>query len=144
MSVPTTAEDWDIQPGQRIRRVEVNKRYGGGSQSGIAPSRRGDNVLLFSSPAGHAFDYDDVEHADGSWTFTGEGQSGDQTMNRGNRALLDHRLRGKRLHLFRGGGDGWTEYVGEFEYDTHKTRRVTARDGSGERTVIVFTLRPVR
>jgi len=40
--------EWNIEPGDRIRRRDVHARYGGGWQGGIAPSAQSPNVLIFS------------------------------------------------------------------------------------------------
>lgn len=79
---------------------------------------------------------------DGIYEYTGEGQVGDQVMTRGNRAIRDHAENGKRLRLFQG-ARGEVRYLGEYEYLTHRTERVPASRGHGDRDVFVFQLRPV-
>jgi len=133
---------WDIAIGARLRRREVHALYGGNVQSGIAPTATSNEVLLFTSPAGQQHDYQDQENPDGTFTYTGEGQRGDQTMTRGNLAIMTHAQRGKHLRLFKGEGDGYVAYMGEYEYVTHDSKSV--RTSGGRRTVIVFTLRPVK
>lgn len=139
----TTSEDWDITPGTRLKRRDVQRRYGGNIQSGIAPSSKAPEVFLFSSPSGKQHGYEDGENADGTRTYTGEGQRGAQQMTRGNLAILTHAERGKHLRLFEGSGDGYVNYLGEYEYVTHEIKRIRA-SGTGElRDGIVFTLCPV-
>lgn len=134
-------DKWDIAPGSRLRRRELHSLYGGNVQSGIAPTAGSDEVLLFTSPAGEQHDYQDHDNSDGTFTYTGEGQRGDQTMTRGNLAIRTHADRGKHLRLFKGEGDGLVTYQGEYEYVTHEPKSL--RTSSGRRTIIVFTLRPV-
>jgi 5-methylcytosine-specific restriction protein A len=83
--------------------------------------------------------------------YTGEGATGDQLMNHGNRAIREHREQGRALRLFiadgqiAGTGQRNQRYVGEFEIDPSKPYSVEdAVDRHGEdRTVFVFRLLPV-
>jgi hypothetical protein len=83
--------DWELKPGEAIRRVELHRRYGGGDQGGISPSTKTSNVFIFSDPAsGAAHGYIDDWRDDGLFHYTGEGQRGDQQMRAGN-TILQHR-----------------------------------------------------
>lgn len=135
--------DWDLAEGEVLRRRDLHQRYGGNIQSGIAPSRSSDQILLFASPSGESHGYTDGDNGDGTYSYTGEGQRGDQTMTRGNRAILDHRANNKYLRLFEAKGDGWVTYLGEYEYDTHRQETIPGSGNSGPRQGIVFTLRKV-
>jgi hypothetical protein len=75
--------DWDLRPGDFIKRTELHMRYGGGGQGGIAASRRSPNVLIFTDHAvGKEHGY--FDHWDGElFHYCGEGQRGDQTIARG-------------------------------------------------------------
>lgn len=139
----TTSPQWTLSPGDRVRRRDLHRHFGGNIQSGIAPCRDGDLVLLFASPRGENHGYTDGPNGDGTYRYTGEGQRGDQTMTRGNRAILDHRANGKQLQLFEGDGTGFVTYVGEFEYDTHGIETIPGTGASGQRDGIIFTLRQV-
>lgn len=144
MSTPSLsagAHEWTLVPGTRSKRREVHARYGGNIQSAIASSATSDNILLFAGPAGERFGYRDGENADGTWTYTGEGQVGDQTMTRGNRSILTSAETGKQLRLFVSEGNGYVTYVGQAEYLTHEVRTIPGTGTSGDRSGIVFTLR---
>jgi hypothetical protein len=99
--------NWDLQPGDTIRRVELHRRLAGGGQGGINPSTKTPNVLIFSDPArGAAHGYIDDWRDDGLFHYTGEGQRGDQQMRAGNKAILQHREDDRALCVFRGVGGG--------------------------------------
>lgn len=136
---------WDLQPGQSIKRTELHERYGGRRQGGIAPSTRSPNVMIFTAPSGHRYGYFDGWHEeDGCFHYTGEGQTDDQQLKQGNRALFEHAQTNKSVRLFSGASDKVT-YVGEFEVDPAEPYyRTDAPDLEGAmRQVIVFRLRPV-
>jgi hypothetical protein len=139
--------DWDLEPGEQIRRVELHLRYGGGRQSGISPSRSSPNVLVFSDPGvGAQHGYNDSWSSDGrTFFYAGEGQQGDQQYVRGNRAIGDHRINGKALRVFWGAG-GIVQYAGEFVVDEEDPLHlVKARETGSDRlrNVIMFHLHPV-
>lgn len=101
---------------------------------------------MFSSlpaPEALSIGYTDGWNADGTYIYTGEGQRGDQTMRRGNLAILDHGTQGKRLRLFEGTSGGLITYLGEFEYDTHRVETIPGSGTSGPRQGFIFTLRKV-
>jgi hypothetical protein len=141
-----TAVPWTLRPGDRIRRTEVHTRYGGSGQSGISPSRTTPNILVFTDPrSGERHGYFDQWATDDSFHYTGEGQRGDQTMTRGNLAILSHRADGRALRVFQG-ASGTVQYVGQFVLDelepfTIKTAPST-NDGP-PRQVIRFHLLPI-
>jgi hypothetical protein len=75
------------------------------------------SVLLFTGSAGLSFGYNfDGPQPDDSYSYTGEGQVGDQTLTRGNKAVFRNEL---TLRLFEQAGRGEVRYVGEFEVDRH-------------------------
>jgi hypothetical protein len=132
----------EIEPGGQIKRSELQDRYGGRRQGGISPSKQTPHVFLFTDPvrgARHGYIYDG-EAEDGSYYYTGEGQSGDQRMVQGNRAIRDHQQEGRELHLFDVSG-GMATYIGEFEYVGHKSADAPATRSREQRKVIVFHLR---
>jgi MoxR-like ATPase len=140
---------WDLRPGDTILRTELHKRYGGSGQSGIAPSAKTPNIMLFSaesSGAQHGYLWDGWSPTQTDLLqYTGEGQVGDHTPNqRGNGAILSHRPHSAHLRLFTP-ASGKVTYVGEFSLDpvsAYVTQRGPDRDGN-ERNVVVFRLRPV-
>jgi hypothetical protein len=132
-----------------LSRAERKARFGG-----IEPSSSSPNVFLYSDPSrGEAYGYSYDGWADDGrmFLYTGEGRVGDQPMNHGNRAILEHRDRGRSLRLFVADGlVGGTaqrnqRYIGEFEIDHANPYSLQeAPDANGEnRTVFVFRLRSV-
>lgn len=53
------AEEWALESGESIRRVDLHKRYGGNRQGGISPSRSSPNLMIFTDPSGHQYGYRD-------------------------------------------------------------------------------------
>jgi hypothetical protein len=98
-------------------------------------------VFVISAPArGEQFGYlFDGWADDGYFHYTGEGQTGDQQMTQGNRAVRDHASERRELHVFQAEGTE-LEYIGRFQY--HDDYRADAPEvGDGQlRTVIVFRL----
>ncbi len=137
---------WHLEPGARIKRKDLHKRYGGRSQGGIGPSAKSPNVFLFSDPAsGEQHGYFDGWQPDGCFHYTGEGQRGDQQLAQGNLAVLNARRDGRALRLFNGTG-GLIEYVDEVIVDSEEpyyTTDAVETGGGPIRSVIVFRLRPV-
>jgi hypothetical protein len=141
-----TAVRWTLRPGDRIRRTEVHTRYGGSGQSGISPSRTTPNILVFTDPrSGERHGYFDQWAADDSFHYTGEGQRGDQTMTRGNLAILSHRADGRALRVFQGAA-GTVQYVGQFVLDELEPFTMTTAPSTNDgppRQVIRFHLLPI-
>jgi predicted RNA-binding protein with PUA-like domain len=137
---------WPLQPGDRIHRTELHQRYGGIWRGGVSPSNQTPNIFLFTDPrSGTQHGYRDEWAPDGSFHYTGHGQHGDQTLARGNGAVLNHAKDGRALRVFLGAG-GLVQYVGEFVVDdqepfTWATAPSTARGPL--RQVVRFHLRPV-
>ena len=146
---PTSDISWHLQPGESILRTQLHERYGGSGQSGIAPSAKTPNIMLFSaesSGAQHGYLWDGWSPTEPEvLQYTGEGQVGDQIPSqRGNGAILSHRPHSAHLRLFTP-ASGTVTYVGEFSLDP-ESAYVTQRgpDGAGnERNVVVFRLRAV-
>src|SRR5262249_393893 len=74
-----------------IYRRDLHAAFGGQNRSGISTGRQEPVVLLFSDPvSGPRHGYIDGWQEDGFYHYTGEGQSGDQLMEKGNKAVRDH------------------------------------------------------
>lgn len=126
-------------PGEIYRRRELHAQHGGSWQNGISTSAEQPIIFLFTGSSGERHGYRDGPQSDGTFWYTGEGQSGDMTLTRGNLAIVEADAKGKELHLFEDAGAGLVRYVGRATYlDHHNT---LAPDTSGaERTAIVFEL----
>jgi hypothetical protein len=141
-----TAVRWTLRPGDRIRRTELHAHYGGSGQSGISPSRTTPNILVFTDPrSGERHGYFDQWAADDSFHYSGEGQRGDQTMTRGNLAILSYRADGRALRVFQG-ASGTVQYVGQFVLDELEPFTITTAPSTNDgppRQVIRFHLLPI-
>jgi len=131
-----------LTPGQRLRRREVHKRFGGSRQGGIASSAKSPVVLFFTDPVtGHPHGYYDGMDDDGLYNYVGEGQRGDQQLIKGNRAILNHAKDGRSLEGFLAKSP-FVTYLGEFELvDHHFTEAHESGDKNILRQVVVFRLR---
>ncbi|MCD1268060.1 hypothetical protein B5M43_004250 [Microbacterium sp. MEC084] len=137
---------WHLVPGDRVLRRELHDAYGGSIQGGIIASSRFPDLFVFTDPergARHGYDLYERLMPDGSYTYTGAGQEGDQTFLRGNKALLESAQRGQKIRLFRQ-EPRYVTYVGEFATGTpaYELRQIPDRNGN-MRTGIIFKLIPV-
>jgi 5-methylcytosine-specific restriction protein A len=88
-------------PGKIYKRSTIHDSFGGNRQSGISPSKKSNSVFIFTGESGEQFGYTDSwDIAREVFTYTGEGQTGDMSMNSGNAAIKDHVQAGRALHLF--------------------------------------------
>jgi len=126
------------------RQQHITGRFGGSGQSGIAPSRQAPAVFLFTGGSGEQYGYTDhIDENTGHLSYTGEGQLGDMQMTGGNKAIANHAMEGRALHVFKALGKGKPyQYLGEFTYDSHHYTRRPDKNGA-DRSVIVFDLLPV-
>jgi len=84
--------------------------------------------------------YLDGETDDTTYLYTGEGGSGDMKLNRGNNAIVNHKVDGRELHLFRKIQSGIYEYIGKYYYETHNSIEGIDRENH-LRKIIQFTLK---
>ncbi|MGK5532886.1 restriction endonuclease [Streptomyces sp. URMC 129] len=136
----------DIPIGQPLKRSAIHDRYGGSRQGGICSAPSASAVFLFTDPSrGPQHGYSDHWGEDGCYHYSGEGQTGDQVLTRGNLAILRHVDRGTALHLFRSVRRSVVERVGEFALsDEEPWYSIDAPDGEGRiRRMIIFRLVPV-
>jgi hypothetical protein len=133
----------NLTAGERIRRTKLHELYGGRRQGGISPSRESENVFLITAAHGGTFGYIyDGQADDGFFHYTGEGQVGDQQMTQGNRAIRDHEVEDRELHLFEAHGTE-LEYLGQYRcHDDYQGDAREVNDGPW-RKVIVFRLERV-
>lgn len=125
------------------RKTEIHEPFGGSHQSGIAPSRKSPAIFIFTGNSGEQFGYQDEVTEDGVYTYTGEGQTGDMELSRGNLAILNHAESGRSLYLFKSMGKGkGCKYIDEFCCVDHFW--MEGLDGAGKtRQIIKFHLIPV-
>jgi len=132
-----------FEPGTTYTRKTIHDLYGGGRQVGISKPANHSFIMIFSGRAGLRHGYEDRWLDDRTFLYCGEGQYGDQTLDRGNLSIGNHHRDETTLHLFKG-TSGDVQYVGEMEYLSHEiVPDVEDRDGN-LRSVIVFTIRRVR
>lgn len=124
----------------------MHDAYGGQQQGGISTPRGQNDIFIFTDPeSGARYGYDKFEglREDGSYSYTGEGQYGQQEFVRGNRALRDCAKDGRTIRLFRTRGTSAT-YVGAFTTGTPTHEIETIPDASGNpRAGIIFNLLPI-
>lgn len=98
-----SAEVWSLKVGDTVLRRELQQTYGGSRQAGIVTSTVTTDIIVFTDPvkgAKYGYDQFDGLHPDGSYTYTGAGQVGDQEMLRGNKALNEAEGDGRTIRLF--------------------------------------------
>ncbi|KCZ95316.1 hypothetical protein HHI_06584 [Hyphomonas hirschiana VP5] len=98
------------------RRADIHEVYGGQMQGGISTPADAPFVFIFTGDAGEQHGYRDGWQEDReTFLYTGEGQRGDMTFKRGNRAIQEHATDGKAILLFEALGKGKLyEFMGEF------------------------------
>ena len=101
------------------RRRDIHDKYEGQRQGGMSTPRNYPVIFLFTGAGGAEHGYRDEPKPDGTYHYTGEGQSGDMASARANRALRDHQSDGKRVHLFEALGGGNVRYISEVAYLGH-------------------------
>jgi 5-methylcytosine-specific restriction enzyme A len=120
------------------RKTDLHGPYGGSHQSGISSCSQYPFIFLFSAPTGERHGYVDEFH-DGLFWYTGAGQSGDMTFERGNLAIKNHIENQKHLLLFEMERKGYYRYMGEAVYVGHHSEmRLDSNDQW--RSAIIFEL----
>ena len=121
------------------RQSDLHNKYGGNRQSGISACSKHPIIFLFSAPTGKESGYEDGFVSNDTYIYSGEGSVGDMEFTRGNKAILNHQAEGRELHLFKKEKSGLYQYIGQFEYASHK--KVEGDDIEGnKRKLIQFTL----
>ena len=129
--------------GQPYRRRDLHTLWGGQQQGGISTPAKHSLILLFTGEQGEQYGYSDGWSEDGIFLYTGEGQRGDMEFVRGNRAIRDHELTGKDLHLFSAlKKRSFVRYVDQV-ICTGYYRRLGPDVDETLRQVIVFELTPI-
>lgn len=147
MELPT------FRQGQLYKRSSIHDQFGGSRQSGIAPSRKVPAIFAFTGESGEQHGYRDSWDAlNQVFSYTGEGQLGDMTMDAGNGAMQRHVEDGRALHLFKivsneqvkreligANGSGYCRYVGEMQCASVSESTGPDRAGN-ERRIFQFQL----
>jgi hypothetical protein len=138
--------NWTIDIGRRVKRREIHSLFGGQRQGGISTPVNSRNILIFTDPkSGAKYGYDKHEglREDGSYAYTGEGQVGDQSLLRGNKAIFESAQNGKTIRIFKV-DDTFATYAGGFTLGEPAYEEKQALDINGDyRSVIVFNLIPI-
>jgi len=131
---------WGFEKGRVYnRRTDIHDRFAGQRQGGIITPKQHPLVIIITGEEGLSHGYADRQRPDGVFEYFGEGQTGDMSLQKGNKAIATHSAEGKSLLLFRKSSEGLT-FEDEMVYETHHVER--APDGHGnERDAIVFELR---
>jgi len=106
-----------------IRR-ELHDKYGGNRQGGISNCAKFPFIFIFTGKAGKAHGYEDGWSKEGYFHYTGEGQKGDMTFTKGNKALLKHQENGKEIYLFEFKSKGNWKFIDKLklvDYDIFET-----------------------
>ena len=128
--------------GKQYRRKDLHDRYGGMRQSGIAPSREVPVIFIFTGDTGELYGYKDEFRDDGTLIYTGEGQVGDMTYDRGNKVLGEHQKEGRELHVFRKEESELVTYLGQYIHGKSFRETLPDREGN-DREGIRFKLNPI-
>lgn len=124
------------------RQTEIHDLFGGSSRSGISPSAKTPAIFIFTGDSGAQYGYEDTHGKDGIFTYTGEGQTNDMTLSKGNLAILQHAENGKALYLFESLGKSQGQrYIGEYDCASHEWRTGLDKQGN-DRQIVVFNLVP--
>ncbi len=130
-----------FERGRKYKRKELHKQFGGQQQGGIITPRSEPVVFVITGSSGEQYGYHDDADENGVWHYYGEGTSGDMRFVRGNKAVRDHAIDGKELHLFQNVGMGWLVYVGQFICGEYEVRD-DVDSNADYRKAIVFSLVP--
>lgn len=123
------------------RRRDVHDIFGGQNQGGISTPSDSEFIFLFTGEAGKAHGYNDFADEEGFHLY-GEGQTGDMQFVRGNLAVRDHQINGKRLLLFQSLGKSRPyRYLGEFVLVRSEFIDAPSTARGSIRRAIVFVLR---
>lgn len=128
--------------GQIYKRTDIQDRYGGNRQGGIANCASYPYIFIFSGDAGHQHGYKDQWENEDVFSYTGEGQLNDMSFVRGNLALRDHIKNGKRVFLFVYVAKGFVRFESELELIDIDYFEGTDREGN-TRTALKFFFKRV-
>ena len=146
-SMPTIS--WPPKIDEELSRKDISDTVGGSLQSGITSCRGGLEFLVFTSSGGEKYGLDKWEgwNPDGTFSYTGQGTTGNQTIEKSNnKSLLEANDNDKPLHLFSetSPDSARHRYLGCVILADPPFRWERAPDVNGdERDVVVFTFIPL-
>ena len=96
---------------------------------GINTPKNSDKIILISAlkllSSDNRFTYHDHFTCDGDFIYSGEGKYGNQTLTRGNKAICDAKLDGKKILLFVRLAKDTYYYQGEYEFVEYNIEKST-------------------
>lgn len=125
--------------GYVYKRSDLHAYFGGQRQGGISTPTNHRVIFLFTGDTGEQYGYRDGFQEDGTFWYTGEGQSGNMEFVRGNKAILEAQAAGKTIHLFETSQRAYVRYLGEVSYLGHHVALGPDINGQ-ERRLIIFEL----
>lgn len=129
--------------GKVYRRRELHQQFGGQEQGGIVTPISTPIIILITGEEGLRYGYNDEEHADGTFVYFGEGRTGPMRFVSGNRAIRDHALDGRDLHLFEKVPPAHLRYRGQYIYAGYDDVQDVLDSKGALRTAIAFRLVPI-
>jgi 5-methylcytosine-specific restriction protein A len=123
-----------FEKGKLYIRRELHDNYGGNRQGGISNCAKHPFIFVFTGKAGKSHGYEDGWSDDGYFLYTGEGQNGDMTFTKGNKALLNHEKNDKKLYLFENQSKGQWKFIDELrlvDYDIFVTPDTNGKQRKG-------------
>jgi len=140
-----STEQPDFQIGELYsRKLDINGRFGGSYQGGMAPSNSHPCIFLFTGDAGEAFGYSDGWDEEGIFNYTGQGKNGDMSFdNSNNRAVRDHIIDGRDIYLFQQRGKRELyRFLGQFVCVGYEIKKIPDEQNT-IRNGIIFQLKNV-
>ena len=140
---------WPPMLGAEVSRKDVCDTVKGSRQGGITSCRNGSEFLVFTSSGGERYGLDKWEgwNPDGTFSYTGQGTTGNQSIEKGNnKSLLEANKSGKPIHLFSetAPDSALHRYLGCVILADTPYRWDRAPDVNGDdRDVVVFTFIPL-
>ncbi len=132
----------DFQKGQFYNRAkDIHDRYGGSRRSGIAPCAHHPLIFVFTGSLGEQYGYTDALDENGIYHYTGEGQVGDMTLTKGNKALAEHQQNGKAILLFKKTKKGMDyQYLGEHVCTSYEFNQIPDKNGDLRQGIVFHFL----
>jgi 5-methylcytosine-specific restriction enzyme A len=128
-------KDSIFQIGQVYKRSDIHEKFGGNQRSGIAASASYPFIFIFSGESGQQHGYKDQWLNPNVYSYTGEGQIGDMSFDRGNLAILNHHKNGKRIFLFIHERKAYVRF--ESELELLEVKNFESLDTLGEKRIAI-------